>query len=200
MPHWADYAEAMLIGSALIVCVLTVPLLRGRVSALADLAFRHVWLLPAGFGIQLLIVYAVPDWPAAVLNAAHIGTYAFAAAFVLLNWRIPGVLVVALGGLSNFVAITANGGVMPASRSALAYAGLEDTPGQFASSAGLADPHLLWLGDVFAVPASWPVANVFSVGDVLIVVGAFVLLHAACGSRLASVARRLAPARPAYEA
>ena len=196
----ADYASAMLIGWALIVCVLTVPILWGRLSALADLSFRHAWLLPAGFGIQLLIVYAVPHWPAAVLNAAHIGTYAFAAAFVLLNWRTPGVLVVALGGLSNFIAITANGGVMPASHSALAYAGLEDTPGQFASSAGLADPHLLWLGDVFAVPSSWRVANVFSVGDVLIVVGAFVLLHVVCDSRIAGVARRLAPTRVSHEA
>jgi hypothetical protein len=185
---------AMMIGAALMVCLLTVPLLGGRLSALADLTFRHVWLLPTGFGIQLLIVYAVPDWPAAILNVAHIGTYGFAAVFVLLNFRTPGVLVVALGGLSNFIAISANGGVMPASKSALAYAGLEDTPGQFASSAGLADPHLLWLGDVFAVPASWPVSNVYSIGDVLILAGAFVLLHVACGSRIAPLARRLAPA------
>jgi hypothetical protein len=56
------------------------------------------------------------------------------------------------------------------------------------------DPHLLFLGDVFAVPASWPVTNVYSVGDVLIVAGAFVLLHVACGSRIAPVVRRLAPA------
>jgi hypothetical protein len=184
----------MLIGSALIVCLLTIPLLGGRLSALADLSFRHAWLLPVGFGIQLLIVYAIADWPAALLNTAHIATYFFAAAFVYLNFRTPGVLIVALGGLSNFIAISANGGVMPASKSALAYAGLADTPGQFASSTSVPDPHLLFLGDIFAVPASWPVANVYSVGDVLIVAGAFVLLHVACGSRLANVARRLAPA------
>jgi hypothetical protein len=30
----------------------------------------------------------------------------------------------------------------------------------------------LWfLGDVFAIPASWPLANVFSVGDLLIAIG-----------------------------
>jgi hypothetical protein len=185
---------AMLIGSALIVCLLTVPLLGGRLSALGDLSFRHTWLLPAGFGIQLLIVYAIADWPASVLNVAHICTYFFAAAFVYLNFRTPGVLIVALGGLSNFIAITANGGVMPASKSALEYAGLADTPGQFASSTSVPDPNVLFLGDIFAVPSSWPMANVYSVGDVLIVAGAFVLLHVACGSRLAPVARRLAPA------
>src|SRR3954453_6509428 len=98
----------MLIGSALIVCLLTVPLLGGRLSALADLTFRHAWLLPAGFGLQLLIVYAVPGWPAAILGSVDICTYAFAAACVYFNFRTPGVLVVALGGLSNFIAISAN--------------------------------------------------------------------------------------------
>ena len=175
----------MLIGSALIVCLLTVPLLGGQLSALADLTFRHVWLLPAGFGIQLLIVYVVPDWPAGVLNAVHVATYGFAAAFVFLNFRTPGVLVVALGGLSNFLAITANGGVMPADPDAVAAAGLAVDPGEFVNSGVVADPHLAFLGDVFWVPASWPVSNVFSVGDVLILLGALLALHCIAGSKIA---------------
>jgi hypothetical protein len=183
-------ARGMLIGAAFLVCLLTVPLARGRLSALADLSFRHAWLLPAAFAIQLAIVYVVPHWPHAVLNVAHMATYGFAATFAVLNRRVPGLLVVATGGLSNFIAISANGGVMPASPSALATAGLADTPGQFASSAGLSDPNILFLGDVFAVPASWPVHNVYSVGDVLIVVGALVMVHAATGSRLAGLVRR----------
>jgi hypothetical protein len=180
----------MLIGAALIVCLLSVPLAGGKLSALADIKFRHAWLLPTALGIQLLIVYAIPHWPGGLLDALHVGTYGFAATFVYMNWKVPGVLVVALGGLSNFIAIAANGGVMPASKSALATAGLADTPGQFASSAGLDHPHLLWMGDIFAVPASWPVSNVYSIGDMLIVVGAFVLVHAASGSRLAELLRR----------
>jgi hypothetical protein len=176
----------MLIGAALILCLLTVPLAGGRLTALAELNFMHAWLLPAALGIQLVIVYLIPGWPHVILDAAHIATYGFAAAFVALNRRVPGVLIVAAGGLSNFIAIAANGGVMPASPSALATAGLADTPGQFASSVSVPDPHLLFMGDVFAVPGSWPVHNVYSVGDVLIVIGAFVLLHAACGSRIAA--------------
>ena len=180
----------MLIGAALIVCLLSVPLAGGKLTALADIKFRDAWLLPAALGIQLLIVYALPGWPKGVLDALHVWTYAFAALFVYFNWKVPGVLVIALGGLSNFIAIAANGGVMPASKSALATAGLADTPGQFASSAGLDHPHLLWMGDVFAVPSSWPVSNVYSIGDMLIVVGAFVLVHAASGSRLGEFLRR----------
>ena len=180
----------MLIGAALILCLLSVPLAGGRLSALADIRFRDAWLLPSALGVQLLIVYAIPDWPGWILDSLHVWTYAFAALFVFRNWRVPGVLVIALGGLSNFIAIAANSGVMPASKSALATAGLADTPGQFASSAGLDHPHLLWLGDIFAVPASWPVSNVYSIGDMLIVVGAFVLVHAASGSRLGELLRR----------
>jgi hypothetical protein len=38
---------------------------------------------------------------------------------------------------------------------------------------------------VFAVPSSWPVSNVFSVGDVILVIAALLALHCLCGSRLA---------------
>ena len=48
----------------------------------------------------------------------------------------------------------------------------------------LAHPHVSFLGDVFAVPSSWPVSNVFSVGDVILVVAALLALHRVCGSRL----------------
>jgi hypothetical protein len=35
------------------------------------------------------------------------------------------------------------------------------------------------------VPSSWPVSNVFSIGDVVLVVAALLALHCLCGSRLA---------------
>ena len=35
------------------------------------------------------------------------------------------------------------------------------------NSGVLAAPRLAFLGDVFAIPAGWPLANVFSIGDVL---------------------------------
>ena len=59
---------------------------------------------------------------------------------------------------------------MPADPDALAAAGVHQEAGDFANSTAVAHPHLSFLGDVFAVPASWPVSNVFSVGDVILVV------------------------------
>jgi hypothetical protein len=72
---------------------------------------------------------------------------------------------------------------MPASPSALAGAGLDLEPG-FQNSTALADPRLAFLGDVFYIPASWPLSNVFSIGDVLIALGVAWALHGICGSRL----------------
>ena len=57
--------------------------------------------------------------------------------------------------------------------------------GGFVNSGAVADARLLFLGDVLATPAWLPLYNVYSVGDVTIVLGVLFLLHAVCGSRLA---------------
>ena len=49
------------------------------------------------------------------------------------------------------------------------------------------------VGDVFAVPDGWPGANVFSVGDALMLLGALLVLHAATGSRLVAARRTERP-------
>jgi MFS family permease len=48
----------------------------------------------------------------------------------------------------------------------------------------VASARLPFLGDVFAVPRPLPFHNVFSVGDVCIAIGAAVIVHRACRSRL----------------
>jgi hypothetical protein len=103
------------------------------------------------------------------------------------------VWVVALGGALNFIAIVANGGVMPARRGALETAGLDVRGGEFANSDFVEGAHVGFLGDVFAIPDGWPGANVFSVGDVLMVLGALLVLHAATGSRLLAGPRTAPP-------
>ena len=62
--------------------------------------------------------------------------------------------------------------------------------GDFNNSGILAHPQLAWLGDVLAVPAGVPLANVFSIGDVLILVGLAYGVHHLCGSRLVRRSRR----------
>jgi Family of unknown function (DUF5317)/Transmembrane secretion effector len=176
----------LLLVAAFAVVLVTVPLAGGRLSALADLTIRRVWALGLALGLQVVVVYVWPEGPGAVLAALHVASYFAAGWFVVGNGHIPGWWLIALGGLMNFAAIAANSGVMPASSSAVASAGLGDVPGRFANSAVVAEPKIAWLGDVFAVPAGWPLANVFSAGDVLLVAGGTVALHGVCRSRLAA--------------
>jgi Family of unknown function (DUF5317) len=175
----------MLIGVVLMLCLASVPLAGGRLGALADVRFRAAWLAVVAIAAQILIISVMPQGGGFVHHAAHLGSYALIAAFLWVNRGIPYLWLAALGGALNLTAIVANGGVMPADPDALAAAGVHQEAGDFANSTTVAHPHLSFLGDVFAVPSSWPVSNVFSIGDVVLVVAALLALHCLCGSRLA---------------
>jgi hypothetical protein len=153
------------------VCTLALlsPLVAGRWPAGVLL---HRWRWPAliwlALAVQVVMVQA--SLAEGLASAMHLGTYAVAAVFLWLNREVAGVLVVGLGALSNGGTIALNGGSLPASADAVAAAGLDHGEG-FSNSAVLSDPVLPWLGDVFAWPEPLPLANTFSVGDVLIAVG-----------------------------
>ncbi len=175
----------MLIGVVLLLCLATVPLAGGRLGALADLRFRAAWLALLGIGAQILVISVVPEGSTWLHHAVHLVSYGLIAGFVWANRHVPYVWLAAVGGGLNLAAIVANGGVMPADPEALAAAGVQQQAGEFANSTAVAHPHLSFLGDVFAVPSSLPVSNVYSVGDVVLVVAALLALHCVCGSRLA---------------
>jgi hypothetical protein len=167
----------VLLFAAILILSAPVPLLGGRLSALAELRLEGLWLLWIALGVQLVIFApGGPAWP-----ALHLASYALAAGFVWCNRRLEFVWLMALGGALNLAAIVANGGTMPASPTAVASAGLTGTGP--ANSAVVSEPRLAFLGDVFAVPAGWPLHNVFSVGDILLVAGAVLLVHRTAGSR-----------------
>jgi hypothetical protein len=151
---------------------------------MVDLRIRWPHLILAAIAVQVLIINVLPAvLPIRVADILHLATYAAAVAFIAINRRIKGLWLVALGGGSNLTAIAANGGRMPASPRALRIAGVQPAT-HFTNSGLIPHAHLAWLGDIFAIPRSLPLANVFSIGDVLLIAGVFALLHEACGSRL----------------
>lgn len=190
----------MLMALIAALLVATVPLFGGRLRALASVRITSVWLIGSALALQVLAISVVPTWPRALLVAAHLVSYALAGRFVWLNRRVAGLPIVALGGALNAVTIAVNGGTLPASRAALARAGIHPVAGDFNNSGILAHPHLAWLGDVLATPAGFPMANVFSIGDVLILVGLGYGVHRICGSRLVRFTVARATRRPATEA
>jgi hypothetical protein len=151
-------------------------LLGGRLERLGDLQFHWAWLAVAGLVVQValfspLLAPVVGDLGPAVYVASTAAVFVA----VLRNWRIPGLVIVALGAASNLLAIAANGGVMPASPEAVAALGMDASEG-FSNSVVMTDPALHPLTDIFALPTWLPAANVFSIGDVLIGVGVAVAI------------------------
>lgn len=155
---------------------------RERVRRLAVLPLEGLWLVWAAIGLQVVVFEIigrhVPLW---LSNALHLASYALCLAFLWRNRTIPGTPIILAGTSGNLAAIAANGGTMPADPAAWRRAGLpEFDPAVFENSRSLSEPRLLFLGDVFAIPAGWPLANVFSIGDVLIVIGGTYLAHRWC--------------------
>jgi len=165
---------------AIALCGLVlVPLTGGSLRRLGTIAFVRSWLVFTGLGLQLVITTLLPNLPEAPSQVVHVVSYLFIFGFLVSNRHLPGLKVVTLGTSLNFLAIIANRGTMPARPGALRTAGIVLTH-QFENSAPVRHAHLALLGDYFAVPASFPLANVFSVGDVLIDVGALILILTVC--------------------
>ncbi len=170
----------MIILYACLLLVLLHAVLPGSdLRRLGQLRLRFAWLVWLALGLQIVVISLLPDLGAAS-QALHLLTYGLAFLFALLNNRSVGTWVVAIGGTCNLIAITANGGVMPATASALKASGWRPTPGHFANSAALPNPRLTPLGDVFSTPPWFPVHSVFSIGDVVIVLGVALFLQSAC--------------------
>ena len=183
---------------AFVLLVVSVPLARGRLALLAGLHVQRADLVVTALGLQVLMTTVLADAPHGWLVAVHLVSYAAVAGALWANRRLPGLLLIALGGGTNAAVISLNGGTLPARREALLEAGFPVDPGQFKNSGVVVDPVLPWLGDIAATPAFLPFRNVISVGDVVVLLGAAVLLHVTCRSGLhAALAHRGAHARQA---
>ena len=98
--------------------------------------------------------------------------------------------VVLAGGALNALAILANGGV-DAGRSRARRRRPPTTPRRASSSTRPRTPTRgsAFLGDVIATPDALPLQNVYSPGDVVIVLGLLVVVHAACHVQNAASSR-----------
>ena len=157
----------------------------GSLRRLADVRLRQWWLLAV----------AVIAQQSSVVTASHarigFGVAAVAAAgFVACNRGVRGLGLLALGLVSNFVAIVANNGFMPVSLTALGQL----NEGFFAASDslhsfGTSHTRLRLLTDVIAVHIPFGQGSVLSVGDVVVSAGVGLTVFAACRSTLAGVPR-----------
>ena len=168
----------MFILYGLVLGVIAGLVLGGRIDVLAAVHFRLAPIAVIALAIQIALFSPLADaLPDGAARAIYLASTAAVAIVVLANWRLTGVPLVVVGAGLNLAAIVANGGAMPASPSALASLGMG--VGGNTNSVVVEHPGLAPLTDVFALPAWLPLANVFSVGDVLIGIGVAVVIAAA---------------------
>jgi len=151
----------------------------GRIGNLSSTKLRGIPIVFAGVVLQLASTFAeradVRGLPLALVLASFACVFGFAA----LNWRLPGMTLIALGALMNFTVISANAG-MPVSLHALDVAGLGDVFSnghvllKGAHHALTPASRLRFLADVIPVKLS---SNVISAGDIVIWAGLLVLVQ-----------------------
>ncbi len=167
----------------------------GRLASLGRIQFRATWLVFLALLLQILI-FPLPglDGPlwASDTSTIHLASYAVLVLFALANWREWGIVVMGVGMALNAIVITLNGGFMPTTPAKLRQAGLESSAETLESCANAGQgrcthansvlqdgqTRLGWLGDMFATPEWIPLANVFSVGDVVLMIGLVAYLQA----------------------
>lgn len=187
----------MVLFSAVALGLIIGILSRGSFSGFAVGAARFRWLpLMIAAALVQVVIFTPPVGSREIVH--NIGPYVYIATilatlvFLSANRHIPGLTVILAGTLLNATVIIANGGFMPSPESALREVGIyeevrtiQESPDGgglthtntviAADDAGLffdSGTPLLVLGDVIAIPDGIPAANVISIGDILIAIGA----------------------------
>lgn len=159
-------------------------------------ALRGVWVALIAFLVQYLALNHGALYGQAEQQIAAIGLTGSLFLLMIFAWQnrsYPAFYWLGIGLLLNLAAIVTNGGLMPISPETLArmYPDLPAEAVELGSRVSLsknvalavADTRLEWLGDRFLLPDWLPFQIAFSLGDVLIAIGAFWLLWEAGGKR-----------------
>ena len=165
----------------------------GSLIRLTELPLRCGWLILLAFSLQVVTFSSQFErlgW------SDHYGVYLYISSLLLLllvvglNLSLEGMKVLGLGLALNFLVIAANGGYMPVPLENLIRAGMLHqaemlrTRGYFSNQTALtSETRLPFLADIFVIPSYLPFCNVFSLGDVFIGMGAFILVLRAMQER-----------------
>lgn len=174
---------------AIVVVAIVIALLRGgSLRNFESLDVRAVWLAFAALALQLLLFNPFFDAsiiPRPFIPALYIASMLLLLVWAGLNWRVAGIPLAGVGLLLNTIAIIANGGYMPVGLEQARIAG--KLVNYSAGSDAIANNSIilpreqirLWpITDILAIPANIPLANVFSIGDVLLFLGIGYLCYA----------------------
>ncbi len=160
----------------------------GSLGRLATVRFRYGWVALLAFALQVVIIYSPLPQSAGILGERALlllSSYALLIFVVIINRELPGLPIIGLGLALNLLVMLVNGGFMPVTLQALEKAGLSHLALGSGANARVfsakdiilarEQTHLWMLSDVFII--HWPFAVVFSIGDVLLAIGAFLFFQ-----------------------
>lgn len=170
----------MLIETLILAIVISL-LSGGKLNRLGELVLREFWLVPLALLIQSGVYWAAvqgiglgPSWVSPVLDT---GSYLLLLIFTVRNIALPGMRLITLGILLNAIVIGLNGGVMPVDPSFLPESSLNALQeGQGTHGLMTSMTHLSFLADRFYIDMLGFRKQMFSIGDVLIDIGIFILV------------------------
>jgi len=187
--------------STTILWILVARLCGGSFKKLAAAEIRGAWMIFASLLVRFVLYGGWLKLDSVTAGVLHTGSFVLLLFAFAANWDIHGMPLAATGSLLNAVAIGASGGRMPVTRAALEASGLWEKIGK-ALAAGESMTHTLVegpsnlavVGDCFWFRLPWGTPNVFSAGDVLLMIGMFFAIMELMGT---SLRRRLVKRRRA---
>lgn len=169
------------------VLALVVGYLRGgSFRGFLEVEFYRVGWIFAGFGLQLGLHLGGSygwEWLFPYAAYVHIISYGFIFYALVGNLHLRGMKSMFVGTILNFIPITTNGGKMPVSAEGLEATEQADLIPILANGESLTHQlvddrtNFVFLADVLSIPRPFPIPTVFSIGDLLLIIGVFVLIQ-----------------------
>lgn len=177
---WVKERSSLLI-DFIVVGLVVGFLLRGRLANLAEVEVRGLLLAVLAVVVQYGGQYVTnAGWLDVRPYAPYIylATLLFLFVVIWLNRKNPAIVLMGAGILLNFLVIAVNGGKMPVSAEGLVRSGMEEYIEVLQGDDILTHQllgeatRLAFLADVFVLPEPYPLPKLFSIGDVVLGVGA----------------------------
>ncbi|GAE33747.1 DUF5317 domain-containing protein [Halalkalibacter akibai] len=158
---------------------------RGTLRGLADLNLKYGWVFPILLGIQILVfsLQGMVVWLEQISGFLFILIYVLGLFFLWVNRENKGFVLLFVGVFLNFIVMALNGGRMPVSYEAAAFA-LDPyytdilLNGIYGKHEMLTEATKLgFLGDIIPITSPYPKSQVISIGDVIMNIGVFIFIQ-----------------------
>ncbi|AFK87645.1 MULTISPECIES: DUF5317 domain-containing protein [Thermoanaerobacterium] len=157
---------------------------RGKISGIADIDIKMPIFFILGFGLEFGVLNLTDKYPIIMTYRAYIHFLDYLMLFIGLwyNRHNKYMRIIAIGIILNFIVIFANGGRMPVSIDSLKAAGIGYLVPELTKNiipthqAMTSSTKLKFLCDVLYLPKPYPLPKTFSVGDLFIATGIFLMV------------------------